>query len=630
MQAKNNKGRSITTYKILSSFLIAAPTMNQVASPVVNALPNNRQEANAWITALVFFKNLFVNACDLCIYFAGDNNFRQPDNRNNNIQHNEVNNRNIVNNDGGNIRGGEVNNEGNEAGENRANNAQNYDENDEGGNIQGDDENHPVECEFFLLNERGEECCRIVASNSDYAPYVSKALSYALLRSKFIDSFKGIKSSVNIDDNRIFNEIIDQGTIIKNEARKIFDDIFKIQDIEDKGVKWISKKEKKFFENIKIDLLKVMKVEHPTVEQEDHLNRIVFCIDRLCYLLERFCELRDKLNGKDIDEDAVIEEQYSIYAAVYVKILDSLSTFSEHLGVDIWHCCLKICKNSEDNALGDIKTNKFRRKLFNICEYYKYIDNFSFRKRGIFLLNNKGVECCKIVDSTSNYSPYISKALSYALLSSELKDSFYGIRHFGYNELQLDEIREQGQLVRERVEKIFDGIFNKKKDILLSKDYLKIFEEVKTLHVEQEDLLNRIIFCIDRLWFLIGELCGLRNKLGEKDIDEDAEIEKQYSIYAAVYAKIFFQLFELSEPLGAGVWDNCFKICMNRQKEALGAVNTSKLCKKLHYMIRYRWRIVNAYLDKYDDKGVDLPNKKEVENNDLRAVPLHIYKFGYQ
>ena len=245
MRAKNNNGGSITTNKILSSFLIVAPTVNQIAGPVVSALRNNRQETNAWAATLVFFKNLFVNACDLCIYFAGGNNFPQLDDRNYNIQNNEVNNRNIVNNDGGNMHDGGVNNEGNEVGENEANNDPNNEENNEGDNIQEGEEDHPVECEFFVLNKKGDVCCKIVDNNSKYSPYVSKALSYALLRNKHVDSFKGIKSSIVLSDDHIFSEIVDQGTIIKNEAREIFDNIFNIQD---KGTKLFSNKDENFFE----------------------------------------------------------------------------------------------------------------------------------------------------------------------------------------------------------------------------------------------------------------------------------------------------------------------------------------------------------------------------------------------
>ena len=278
-----------------------------------------------------------------------------------------------------------------------------------------------------------------------------------------------------------------------------------------------------------------------------------------------------------------------------------------------------------------------------------YIEHQNLHQKDtIFICDENRQKSYRLIDDNSNYSPHVSKALSYALLKDRFGDGVIFVQYINDRKGQIESIIAEGEALRKDIKETFNNISNSQNNghTLLQKDNkdtfgvlkLRLLEvlNIKNPDLETENKLNHIVLCIDKLYYLQARFGELRYKLGEKDINEDEKIERQCSVYAAVYAEVIEELKGYAEPLGKDVWIFCVGLINDREVELFGAEKgKNNLYQKLFGICEYYRHVDDFRQNEVEDnenfKVIEVNNdilKENIEENQYVFLGNNGYEFG--
>ena len=114
--------------------------------------------------------------------------------------------------------------------------------------------------------------------------------------------------------------------------------------------------------------------------QEQNIEQAIRCIDKLYYLQDELVEITSSIKeGLGNKED--LERQLVVYMSLYAEITVQLKDFAFRLRHDqnVYATCSKLVISREEKVIG--KESEIYKKLFNICSYYRELDNYFLEEK---------------------------------------------------------------------------------------------------------------------------------------------------------------------------------------------------------------------------------------------------------
>jgi|GEM_PF-5473452 len=253
--------------------------------------------------------------------------------------------------------------------------------------------------ECFVCDENQEKCYKLIEEGSKEYPHVSKVISYALIREKMAQAGKD-KAFVKFNKDNTgerksrLEKIVEEGELLRAQKHHILNKIstqyliskvFKEGDANTyKGIlkSYITKKNKEL----------VLKEE-----EERNLDQALLCIDKLYYLQDEFSKILKDIDEKHFNKEKLEKEliaHISLYAEITVQLKNFALTFNHYGEGVMLAACSQLVKDREVELFGE--ESEFYKKLFNICSYYRNLDDFSVKEpetTEVFeIVNNNGLK----------------------------------------------------------------------------------------------------------------------------------------------------------------------------------------------------------------------------------------------